>query len=82
MQGLVRCAWQSGLGSVGSDIMGLLAGGRIRVVTQSQDLSSCFLHFHLTPFSLSIFTCDFAEKCWPLRPEGRARHTGVSGQVF
>lgn len=34
MQGLVRCTWKSGLGSVGNGIIDLLAGGRIRVVTQ------------------------------------------------
>lgn len=60
MQGLGRCTWQSGFGPVGSGITDLLAGGKIRVVTQSEGLSSCFLHLYLTPFPLSVFTCAFA----------------------
>lgn len=58
MQGLVQRTRKSVLGSVGSGIIDLSTGGRIRVVTQSQDLklmlppfpSNSFLFIHLHPY--------------------------------
>lgn len=72
---------------MGSGGIDLLAGGRIRVVTRSQDLSSRFLHFHPTPFSLSVVTQDFAERC--LVPAaggqgqaGRSQAELLGGELF